>query len=239
MLVLNKLNGVETKVALLLESEITLKEISVATGISESILKKLSSGEQSISNAKYETVERLYNYYIDKSDQLSVSNNKPEYLSVKLPKKVRQLIEDIDKAIQDIHLNKQTINIAVKDVYRTGDKDGIVLNKKELEVDEYIGLGLDEIKKSSREPYELVIRTPIDESIHHINDFKIIFDKQKLINTLKQIKHEGGSITIHKTGDHNLKSIGVQPKNTTIPKYVSYSYIGKIESEFMMIEVKS
>ena len=70
MLVLNKLNGVETEVALLLESEITLKEISVATGVSESILKKLSSGEQSISNAKYETVERLYNYYIEKSDQL-------------------------------------------------------------------------------------------------------------------------------------------------------------------------
>lgn len=239
MLALNKLNGVETKVALLLESEITLKEISVATGISESILKKLSSGEQSISNAKYETVERLYNYYIDKSDQLSVSNQKPEYLSVKLPKKVRQLIEDIDKAIQDIHLNKQTINIAVKDVYRTGDTDGIVLNKKELEVDEYIGLGLNEIEKSCREPYELVIKTPISEDIHHITDFKIQFDKQKLIDTLKQMKHEGGSISINKSGYHDVKHIAVQPKNTTIPKYVRYGYIGNIESEFMSIEVKA
>lgn len=124
-------------------------------------------------------------------------------------------------------------------MYRTGDTDDIVLNKKELEVDEYIGLGLNEIEKSCREPYELVIRTPISEDIHHITDFKIQFDKQKLIDTLKQMKHEGGSITIHKTGSDNTKSIGVQPKNTTIPKYIRYAYIGKIESEFMSIEVKA
>ena len=53
------------------------------------------------------------------------------------------------------------------------------------------------------------------------------------------MKHEGGSISINKSGYHDVKHIAVQPKNTTIPKYVRYGYIGNIESEFMSIEVKA
>lgn len=240
MLTLNKLSGVETKVAKLLESDITLKEISEGTGISESILKKLSSGEQSISNAKYNTVELLFNYYLEKSDVIDVYNIKEDYLFVKLPKKIRQLIEDIDKAIQEINQNKQTVDVAVKDVYATGINGEIYLKKKELEIESIIGLGRDESNYpvSAVEPYHLVIRTPISDTVDHINNFKIIFDKRKLINMLKQIKHEGGSINIYKSGYENTKNIGVKPKNTTIPKYKNYDYIDGIELQFMKIEIE-
>ncbi|EAG7623057.1 hypothetical protein A0I99_15855, partial [Listeria monocytogenes] len=110
MLIHAKLNGIEEKVEKLLQSEITIKEISEDTGISESILKKLSSGEQSISNAKYGTIQQLYNYYIEHSDNISLhSNSTSDYSQVRLPKKIRDLIKDIDKAIEDVNQNKQTV----------------------------------------------------------------------------------------------------------------------------------
>lgn len=239
MLPFNRLEGIEEKVEKLLRSQITIKEISEATGISESILKKLSSGEQSISNAKYNTVECLYNYYIEKSDEIDLNaNNKSDFRNVKLPKKIRDLIEDIDKAIQDVNQNKQTVLLDVKDVY-SSNKDGTVdFKSKELTIEDIIGLGLDETTepRGIREPYNLIIKTPISEEISYINDFKIVFNKQKLIDNLKQIKHEGGKLGINKAGGD--RSIDVQPKNTSIAKFNSYDYIGRFESFFMSIEVK-
>ena len=130
MLSYNKLNGIEEKVEKLLRSDITLKEISENTGISESILKKLSSGEQSISNAKYYTVECLYNYYIEKSSEIDLNpNNKSDFRNVKIPKRIRDLIEDIDKAIQDVNQNKQTVILEVKDVY-TNQKMAMYISKE-------------------------------------------------------------------------------------------------------------
>ncbi|MBO0377092.1 hypothetical protein [Staphylococcus warneri] len=121
MLIHAKLNVIEEKVEKLLHSEITIKEISEDTGISESILKKLSSGEQSISNAKYGTIQRLYNYYIEHSDNIALHSNRiSDYSQVKLPKKMRDLITDIDKAIEDVNQNKQTVILEVKDVIGLG-----------------------------------------------------------------------------------------------------------------------
>lgn len=239
MLPFNRLEGIEEKVEKLLQSQITIKEISEATGISESILKKLSSGEQSISNAKYNTVECLYNYYIEKSDEIDLNaNNNSDFRNVKLPKKIRDLIEYIDKAIQDVNQNKQTVLLDVKDVYTNQKNGNVYFKRKELEINGVIGLGLDETTepRGIREPYKIIIRTPFTDKISHINDFKIIFNKQKLINNLKQIKHEGGKFGINKAGED--RSIDVQPKNTSIAKFNSYDYIGRFESFFMSIEVK-
>lgn len=239
MLPFNRLEGIEAKVEKLLRSQITIKEISEATGISESILKKLSSGEQSISNAKYNTVECLYNYYIEKSDEIDLNaNNNSDFRNVKLPKKIRDLIEDIDKAIQDVNQNKQTVLLDVKDVYTNQKNGNVYFKRKELEINGVIGLGLDETTepRGIREPYKIIIRTPFTDKISHINDFKVIFNKQKLINNLKQIKHEGGKFGINKAGEG--RSIDVQPKNTSIAKFNSYDYIGRFESFFMSIEVK-
>ncbi|HHC6240466.1 TPA: hypothetical protein ACN4XU_002518 [Staphylococcus aureus] len=239
MLSYNKLNGIEEKVEKLLRSDITLKEISENTGISESILKKLSSGEQSISNAKYYTVECLYNYYIEKSSEIDLNpNNKSDFRNVKIPKRIRDLIEDIDKAIQDVNQNKQTVILEVKDVYTNQRNGNVYFKRKELEINDVIGLGLDETTepRRAREPYNIIITTSFTDEISHINDFKIIFDKQKLINNLKQIKHEGGKFGINKAGED--RSIGVHPKDTSIAKFNPYGYIARFESFFMTIEIE-
>ncbi|MGO4038251.1 hypothetical protein [Staphylococcus pseudintermedius] len=239
MLIHSKLNGIEEKVEKLLQSEITIKEISEDTGISESILKKLSSGEQSISNAKYGTIQQLYNYYIEHSDNISLhSNSTSDYSQVRLPKKMRDLIKDIDKAIEDVNQNKQTVILEVKDVYTNQKNGNVYFKRKELEINDVIGLGLDETTepRGIREPYKIIIRTPFTDKISHINEFKIIFDKQKLINTLKQIKHEGGKVWVNKK--ESTRGICVHPKNTSIEKFKNYDYIGGFERFFMTIEVE-
>ena len=238
MLLSNKLNGIEEKVEDLLQSDITIKEISEDTGISESILKKLSSGEQSISNAKYGTIQQLYNYYIEHSDNITLFNNNSDYRHVRVPKKIRDLISDIDKAIEDINQNKQTVILEVQDVYTNSKNGNVYLKRKELEIKDMIGLGLDETTepRGVREPYNLIIRTPFKNQISHINNFKIVFDKQKLINNLKQIKHEGGKIWINKK--ESTRSIDVSPKQTSIEKFKSFNYIGGFERFFVSIEIE-
>lgn len=239
MLIHSKLIGIEEKVEKLLQSEITIKEISEDTGISESILKKLSSGEQSISNAKYGTIQQLYNYYIEHSDNIALhSNSTSDYSQVRLPKKMRDLIKDIDKAIEDVNQNKQTVILEVKNVYTNQKNGNVYFKRKELEINDVIGLGLDETTepRGVREPYKIIIRTPFTDKISHINDFNIIFDKQKLINVLKQIKYEGGKIWINKK--ESTREICVYPKNTSIEKFKNYAYIGGFESFFMTIEVE-
>lgn len=239
MLLHAKLNGIEEKVEKLLQSEITIKEISEDTGISESILKKLSSGEQSISNAKYGTIQQLYNYYIEQSDNIALhSNSASDYSQVKLPKKIRDLIKDIDKAIEDVNQNKQTVILEVKDIYTNQKNGNVYFKRKELEINDVIGLGLDETTepRGVREGYKLTIRTSFTNEVSHINDFKINFDKQKLINVLKQIKHEGGKVWINKK--ESTRSVDVSPKHTSIEKYKSYEYIGGFESFFMTIEIE-
>lgn len=240
MLSFNKLKGIEIKVEKLLQSQITIKEISEDTGISQSILKKLSSGEQSISNTKYNTVECLYNYYIERSDEIDLNpNKKSDFRNVKLPKKIRDLIEDIDKAIQDVNQNKQTVILEAKDVY-TNDKDGnVYFKRKEYAVNDIIGLGLDETTKefvSAKEPYNIIVSTPINNEISNITKFKIVFDKQKMIDNLKQIKHEGGKFGINKSGKD--RCVYVHPHNSSISKFNPYDYIGRFESFFMSIEIE-
>ncbi|WP_368916281.1 hypothetical protein [Staphylococcus epidermidis] len=239
MLIHAKLNGIEEQVEKLLQSEITIKEISEDTGISVSILKKLSSGEQSISNAKYGTIQQLYNYYIEHSDNIALhSNSNSDYSHVRLPKKIRDLIRDIEKAIEDVNQNKQTVILEVKDVYTNQKNGSVYFKRKELEINDVIGLGLDETTepRSIREGYKLIIRTSFTNEISHINDFKIIFDKQKLIYVLKQIKHEGGKIWINKK--ESTRGIDVSPKHTSIEKFKPYDYIGGFESFFMTIEIE-
>ena len=239
MLSYNKLNGIEEKVEKLLQSQITIKEISEDTGISESILKKLSSGEQNISNAKYNTVKCLYNYYIEKSSEIDLNpNKKSDFRNVKIPKRIRDLIEDIDKAIQDVNQNKQTVTLEVKNVYKNNKDGNVYFKRKELGINDIIGLGLDETTepKGIREGYKIIIRTPFKDQISHINDFKIVFDKQILINNLKQIKHEGGKIWINKK--ESTRSIDVSPKQTSIDKFKSFDYIGGFERFFMSIEIE-
>ncbi|MHD0398781.1 hypothetical protein ACY2DA_13245 [Staphylococcus simulans] len=231
------LTDVEICIEKLLHSQIPLREISEGSGVSESTLKKLSSGEQKISNTKFAIIESLYCYYQEVSvnvDLYDLQNS--EVQKVRLPKKIRNLIEDIDKTIEAINQNNSLLNeIQVRDLHRVDNMGNITFKEKRLTIDQWVGL---EMKKeesiiTAREPYRLVVETKIENTIDNINGIRIIFNKQALIHALKQIKFDGGKVDIYKGQG---KNISVSPKNTSLSKYENYDFIGAFEQGFFTIE---
>lgn len=235
------LTDVETSIEKLLSSHLSLKEISEYTGVSESIIKKLSSGEQSISNAKFATVERLYSCYLENQGSINNFLNEDEDLKhIKLPKKVLGLIEDIDKTIQYMQNNKKlSLKVDVKDVYKVGSEGEVSFFEKLISINDIIGLGVKEEGEylTAKEPYRLIVNTKIDDSIPKLKDFTVRFDKQKLIYTLKKIKNEGNKIYIVNTKEAT-RTIGVHFKKGTETQYIhtDYGYFEGFESEFFYIE---
>ena len=231
------LTDVEICIEKLLHSQIPLREISEGSGVSESTLKKLSSGEQKISNTKFAIIESLYCYYQEVSvsvDLYDLQNS--EVQKVRLPKKIRDLIEDIDKTIDGINQDNSLLNeIQVRDLHSVDNMGNITFKEKRLTIDQWVGLGMkkEELLIAAREPYRLVVETKIENTIDNINGIRIIFNKQALIHALKQIKFDGGKVDIYKGQG---KNISVSPKNTSLSKYENYDFIGAFEQEFFSIE---
>lgn len=235
------LTDVETSIEKLLSSHLTLKEISNYTGVSESIIKKLSSGEQSISNAKFAIVERLYSCYLENQGSINNFLNEDEDLKhIKLPRKVIGLIEDIDKTIQYMQNNKKlSLKVDVKNVYKVGKEGEVSFFNKVISIDDVIPLGLKEEEglRVGKEPYRLIVNTVVDASFTKLNDFTIKFDKQKLINTLKKIKSEGNKVGIGNTS-RNTSTIYAEFKKDTSTNYLKNSYVNGFESDFFSIDYK-
>ncbi len=231
------LTDVEICIEKLLHSKIPLREISEGSGVSESTLKKLSSGEQKISNTKFAIIESLYCYYQEVSvnvDLYDLQNS--EVQKVRLPKKIRDLIEDIDKTIDGINQDNSLLNeIQVRDLHSVDNMGNITFKEKRLTIDQWVGLGMkkEESLIAAREPYRLVVETKIENTIDNINGIRIIFNKQALIHALKQIKFDGGKVDIYKGQG---KNISVSPKNTSLSKYENYDFIGAFEQGFFTIE---
>ena len=231
------LTDVEICIEKLLHSKIPLREISEGSGVSESTLKKLSSGEQKISNTKFAIIESLYCYYQEVSvnvDLYDLQNS--EVQKVRPPKKIRDLIEDIDKTIDGINQDNSLLNeIQVRDLHSVDNMGNITFKEKRLTIDQWVGLGMkkEESLIAAREPYRLVVETKIENTIDNINGIRIIFNKQALIHALKQIKFDGGKVDIYKGQG---KNISVSPKNTSLSKYENYDFIGAFEQGFFTIE---
>lgn len=156
---------------------------------------------------------------------------------VKLPKKIISLINKIDKTIQEINNKEQTVLLEVKDVYDRDENGNLYLKHKFLDIDDTVGFGSFEDKNYIvyKEPYHLKIKTSIDSHVDSINDFKIHFDKDKLINSLKHIKSNGGKIGVKKTNDG--RNIYASPKNKGDFSLSEFDAILSVESYFMFIEV--
>ncbi|PTJ36460.1 hypothetical protein [Staphylococcus simulans] len=231
------LTDVEICIEKLLHSQIPLREISEGSGVSESTLKKLSSGEQKISNTKFAIIESLYCYYQEVSVNVDLYNlQNSEVQKVRLPKKIRDLIEDIDKTIDEINQDNSLLNeIQVRDLHSVDNMGNITFKEKRLTIDQWVGLGRkkEELLIAAREPYRLIVETKIENTIDNINGIRIIFNKQALIHALKQIKFDGGKVDIYKGQG---KNISVNLKNTSLRKYENYDFIGAFEQEFFSIE---
>lgn len=227
------LNEVLKNVETLLKSPITLKEISESTGISESVLKKLSSGEREVPNAKFEVINQLYQFYLENKIEIFKDKSYMEELSrVNLPKNIRNFIQDLRNAIDQVNNNEQEMLYEVKTIY-IKDKHGNIGEKgKCIAVDEHMALDLDVITGLAKDPYDLKINTEIAAPVDELKQVKIVFDEIGLVKALKQIKNDGGKIKLSKENRH----IMVYPKGTSLYEYNMYDYIGAFERMFFSLE---
>ncbi|HGW3605252.1 TPA: hypothetical protein ACNIBJ_002795 [Staphylococcus aureus] len=227
------LNEVINNVETLLRSPIALKEISESTGISESVLKKLSSGEREVTNAKFEVINQLYQFYLENKRKIFKDKSYMDELSrINLPKNIRNFIKDLSNAIDQVNNNEQEMLYEVKTIY-IKDKQGYIEEKgKCIAVDEHIALNLDVNTGLAKEPYDLKINTVIADTVDELKQVKIVFDEIGLENALKQIKYDGGKIKLSKEKRH----IMVYPKGTSLYEYNRFDYIGSFERMFFSLE---
>lgn len=238
------MNEIERSVEKLLSSHLSLKEISQESGISESILKKISSGEQEIPNAKFNTIRPLYEYYLKKESEIFKNYQYSDDLkNVKLPKKILTLINDIDNAINYLNENKDQIGkVEYKNIYIVDKKGELSYKSRLMTIDTLIPLNtVEEIEhlRAVKEPYHLIVNQLLEDSIDNFTKITIKFNKQDLIQELKEIKSQGNAISIHKEGDYNMKSIGVNFKKDFAEKYKGNSYVGGFETDFLSIDLEN
>lgn len=227
------LNEVIKNVETLLRSSITLKEISESTGISESVLKKLSSGDREVSNAKFEVINQLYQFYLENQNKIFKDRFYMEELSrVNLPKNIRNFIKDLSNAIDQVNNNEQEMLYEVRTIYIKDKKGNIKEKGKCIAVDENLALNLDVNTGLAKDPYDLKINTEISDIVDELKYVKIIFDELGLENALKQIKYDGGKIKLSKEKRH----IMVYPKGTSLYEYNRFDYIGAFERMFFSLE---
>ncbi|MEO4458856.1 hypothetical protein ABH440_13050 [Staphylococcus aureus] len=227
------LNEVIKNVETLLRSSITLKEISESTGISESVLKKLSSGDREVSNAKFEVINQLYQFYLENQNKIFKDRFYMEELSrVNLPKNIRNFIKDLSNAIDQVNNNEQEMLYEVRTIYIKDKKGNIKEKGKCIAIDEYMGLDLDVNTGHAKEIYDLKISNEIANPVDELKQVEIIFDEIGLVKALKQIKYDGGKIKLSKEKRH----IMVYPKGTSLYEYNRFDYIGSFERMFFSLE---
>ncbi|MDG0826358.1 hypothetical protein M4K87_12985 [Staphylococcus equorum] len=125
----------------------------------------------------------------------------------------------------------------INDIYKVDNAGQIKLSQKLISISHIIGLGL--IREGgivqAKEPYLLIARTELDSPVQDLKDFKIKFDKQNLINTLKKIKSEGNKVKIETTS-RNTRTISVEFKKDTSTNYCKNSHVTGFEVDYFSIE---
>lgn len=123
-------------------------------------------------NTKFAIIESLYCYYQEVSVSVDLHDEQTsEVQRVRLPKRIRNLFEDIDTAIDEINQNNGMLNeIQVRDLHSVDNEGNITFKEKLLTIDQWIGLGVKEESVTlAREPYRLVVQTKIENTIEKIN----------------------------------------------------------------------
>ncbi|HDA2604481.1 TPA: hypothetical protein R8C65_002704 [Staphylococcus aureus] len=192
-------NDIIKKIDILLQSDIQSNQIANDTGISKVTISNLRRKTADISKASFETVNKLYNYYLERKDYLDIAKTiEKDVLTVKLPKDVQTFISKLKEAIDNINDTTKPLNISEvileKSFTMSKDKKSTKLISK-VKIDELIPL---QIKRSTF-AYNLRIlsdfvedKTPLD----HITDFQINFSYNELEIALKKHIHLGNRVVL-------------------------------------------
>ncbi|MBH4712370.1 hypothetical protein I6F04_09600, partial [Staphylococcus aureus] len=105
-------NDIIKKIDILLQSDIQSNQIANDTGISKVTISNLRRKTADISKASFETVNKLYNYYLERKDYLEIAKTiEKDVLTAKLPKDVQTFISKLKEAIDNINDVTKPLNI--------------------------------------------------------------------------------------------------------------------------------
>ncbi|MBH4717107.1 hypothetical protein I6D71_08130 [Staphylococcus aureus] len=192
-------NDIIKKIDILLQSDIQSNQIANDTGISKVTISNLRRKTADISKASFETVNKLYNYYLERKDYLEIAKTiEKDVLTAKLPKDVQTFISKLKEAIDNINDVTKPLNInevtLEKSFTMSKDKKSTKLISK-VKIDELIPL---QIKRSTF-AYNLRIlsdfmedKTPLD----HITNLQINFSYNELEIALKKHIHLGNRVVL-------------------------------------------
>lgn len=197
----------------LLDSDISAYQIGKEAGVQDSLVKKLRNGHQAIGDTKYDNLERLYNYAVEKHSVLNIENT-----ATKLPKAIKSFIENIELQLRYTNSEKtaEIENVFVYDKYIMDKKGNSIDKVSYIEVIHTLSMPAKNIGYISQEwvPYKINVQKRIDNKndIQHFTNLRITFNSAKLINDLKREITLGSKVKLKPQtlfNDHKFKTIYV------------------------------
>ncbi|RIM89008.1 hypothetical protein BU107_04600 [Staphylococcus xylosus] len=220
-------NGVQS----LLNSNISATTISEKTNVNLSIVKKLKSNLQTIENTSFDSISKLYDYYLDNQKEIEAQKEvHPVILNQKLPNSVIKFLDEITYSVNQVNFESvsRVSEVYVYDKYTIDNKGNSKSKKSYIKIDESIP-----VKKSGVVyNYQISIENAIDskDKIRGIKDLKIIFDRELLEIELKKHKMSGSKIKVHNSKDG---STGIR-----VVSHGNNKEIYNIESSYFNIDFK-
>lgn len=224
----------------LLDSEISAYKIGKEAGVQDSLVKKLRNGDQKIEDTKFGNLEKLFNYAVKHSKEIEQPKSE-----TKIPKSVYKFVENLAFSLAYVYEEKKKVidTVLVYDKYFLDENGNSEYKKSYIEVDDTISLPSKEWNDyNSWIPYNINVKNQISDSkdIDQINDLKIIFDSEQLLNDLREEVIKGSTVKVRGSlfhRDSRVKTICVQDKtnNQAIfgyeTNYFKIQYNTYLESE--------
>lgn len=197
-----------TAINILLKSDIESNKIAKETGISIATISKLRNGNKDISKSSFETVNKLYEYYLQRKNYFMMSEKIEKDISdIKLPKDIKNFISELRKVIDAINDYTSPLSVHELSIIKTftmsRDKKSTNL-KQTIQIEELIPV---QIKRRTF-AYNLKIVNDFEDKelpFESIKDYKINFLYNELEIALKRRISNGDKVMLVKS---NLDEFG-------------------------------
>lgn len=201
---------IKNSVQALLDSNISATIISNKSNVNLSVVKKLKSNLQSIDSTNFDSISKLYDYYLDNQKLIDIQKEvDPKILNQKLPNKVIQFLNELSYRVDNINYNSvsRISEVFIYDKYML-DHEGNSKDKSSyMKVDESIPITKDGIVYN----YQISINNEIDcnHNFNTIENLKIVFNRELLEVELKKQQLLGSKIKLNnpKSGNSGIRVV--------------------------------
>lgn len=229
--------NIKESVNTLLNSNISVSTISDKTGISKAHLTNLKNGTKDLSKASFDTVEKLFRYYLEQKEYIEKGTDEEKIIrNVKLPKDIKLFISGLQQTIDDINdisSNVNINNIVVERLFTLSKDNRSVSAVSQIKVNQLIPIKI----KNESIAYNLAIASSINQQDYladEIKNFTITFKQDELELMLKQLIYKGAKVKLMKSAFNHGDSF-----NTGIYIDLKQDEIFKYESSFINIKINN